>query len=171
MNEAMNPELDAIPLDPAPAENPLQAELEKAQRQIADYKSLVADFDNSRKRLLQDAERQRKYAHEGLARDILSALDNLDRAVEAAMKAGESEGLISGVKATSSLMLDILKRYGVVKMDVGPGSEFDPNLHQAVSQAADQSVKPGAISQVLQSGFTIHDRVLRPASVVVASES
>ena len=67
-------------------------------------------------------------------------------------------------------MLDILKRYGVEKMDVGPGAAFDPNLHQAVSQMPSEDVKPGAIVQVLQSGFTIHDRVLRPASVIVAAE-
>lgn len=159
-----------IPLDAVPLENPLQVELEKAQKQIADYKSLVADFDNSRKRLMTDAERQRKFAHEPFARDILAALDNLDRAVEAATKAGESGSLVNGVKATNSLMLDVLKRYGVAKMDIGPGSEFDPNLHQAVSQLPSKDVPPGTIAQVLASGFTIHDRVLRPASVIVAAE-
>lgn len=164
-------DFDPIPLDPPAEENPLAAELEKAQKQIADYKSLVADFDNSRKRLVQDAERQRKFAHEPLARDILSALDNLDRAVEAATRAGESSGLVNGVKATSSLLLDVLKRHGVVKMDVGPGSEFDPNLHDAVSQVPSPDVPPGSVAQVLQSGFTIHERVLRPASVVVAAEA
>jgi molecular chaperone GrpE len=164
----MNPETDQVSLDPP--ENPLQAELEKAKKQIADYQSLVADFDNARKRLVQDAERTRKYAHEGLARDILGALDNLDRAVEAAANAGESGGLVVGVKATGSLLQDALKRYGVVRMAVEPGAEFDPNLHQAVSQTASESVKPGAVAQVLQSGYMIHDRVLRPASVIVAAD-
>ncbi len=166
----MNAETDQIPLDPV-MENPLQVELEKAQKQIADYKTLVADFDNSRKRLMQDAERTRKYAHEPLAKDILSALDNLDRAVDAATKAGESSNLVSGVKATQSLMLDLLKRYGVQKMPIESGSEFDPNLHQAVSAVPSEDVAPGAVVQVLQSGFTIHDRVLRPASVIVSAEA
>jgi molecular chaperone GrpE len=162
-------DMDPIPLDPPT--DPMVAELEKAQRQIADYKSLVADFDNSRKRLVQDAERQRKYAHEPLARDLLTALDNLDRAVDAATKAKEGGHLIDGVKATISLFHDILKRHGVTKMDVGPGSEFDPNQHQAVSQVPSDQVLPGAVVQVLQNGFMIHDRVLRPAAVIVAAES
>jgi molecular chaperone GrpE len=166
--------VDAIPVDlpnaPKADAAALAAELDKAQRQIADYKALVADFDNSRKRLVQDAERQRKYAHEGLSRDLLAALDNLDRALDAAAKAGESGGLVDGVKATTSLFLDILKRHGVTMMPLMPGSDFDPNHHQAVMQQASETVKPGHVVQVLQQGFLLHDRVLRPASVIVAAE-
>jgi molecular chaperone GrpE len=148
----------------------LQADLDKAQRQIADYKALIADFDNSKKRLHQDAERQRKYAHEPLARDVLSAIDNLDRAMAEAKKAGDDGPLAKGVQATISLFLDILKRHGVKRMEISPGSEFDANLHQAVMQQPAEGIAPGAIVQVLQQGFTLHDRVLRPASVIVAAE-
>lgn len=173
MNERDMTDTEPIPVDvPATAAaDPLAAELEQARRQIADYKVLVADFDNSRKRLIQDAERQRKYAHEPLAHDILAAIDNLDRAVDAAARAGEQGSLVEGVKATNSLMLDILKRHGVQRMDAAPGGEFDPNRHQAVSQAPATDAAPaGTIAQVLQHGFMLHDRVLRPASVVVAVE-
>ncbi|MGL4422028.1 MAG: nucleotide exchange factor GrpE [Gemmataceae bacterium] len=164
-DEAIPP--DAIPLfDPAQ----LAADLDKAQKQIHDYKLLVADFENSRKRLAQDAERQRKYAHEGLARDLLAALDNLDRAVEVANKAGEEGPLMQGVSATAGMLLESLKRYGVVKMDIAPGTPFDPNKHQAVAQLPTNDFAPGEVLQVFQSGFMLHDRVLRPASVVVAAE-
>lgn len=156
----------------APAADPaaLQAELDKAQRQVNDYKLLIADFENARRRLAQDADRQRKYAQEPLARDILAALDNLDRAVEAAKKAGDTGPLVQGVSATASMFLEILKRHGVSRMDVAPGTAFDPNLHQAVSQQPTNDYPPGSVVQVLQHGFTLHDRVLRPASVVVAAE-
>jgi molecular chaperone GrpE len=158
--------------EPIPLADPaaLQAELDKAQKQIGDYKLLIADFENARKRLAADHDRQRKYAHEPLARDMLGAIDNLDRAVAAARQAGDDGPLLQGVSATASMILDVLKRYGVAKMDVGPGSAFDPNLHQAVAQEPTNDYEPGAVARVLQSGFTIHDRVLRPASVVVAAE-
>lgn len=168
----MTPPDDTPAADPVPVDTDgdLRAELDKARRQVADYKALVADFDNARKRLAQDAERQRKYAHEPLARDLLTALDNLDRAVGAARKAGDTGPLVQGVTATVSLFLDILKRYGVTKMDVGPGSPFDPNREQAVMEQPTNDYPPGSVVQVLQSGFLIHDRVLRPAGVIVASE-
>jgi molecular chaperone GrpE len=68
------------------------------------------------------------------------------------------------------MILDVLKRHGVARMDVGPGTGFDPNRHQAVAQEPTNDYDPGTVARVLQHGFTIHDRVLRPASVVVAAE-
>ncbi len=162
------PPYDDVPLFDAAA---LQADLDKAQRQIADYKSLIADFDNSKKRLYQDAERQRKYAHEGLAKDSLAVIDNLDRAMAEAKKVGEEGPLAKGVQATVSLFIDVLKRHGVNRIAVEAGTPFDPNLHQAVMQQPSAAVPPGAVVQVLQQGFTLHDRVLRPASVIVSAEA
>jgi molecular chaperone GrpE len=171
MNE-QDTDVNGIPLDDVPLVDvaAVQADLDKAQRQIADYKSLIADFDNSRKRLIQDAERQRKFAHEPLARDTLAAIDNLDRAVAEARKAGDEGPLAKGVQATISLFLDVLKRHGVTRIEIEPGAPFDPNQHQAVMQQPSADVPPGAVVQVLQNGFLIHDRVLRPASVIVAAE-
>lgn len=156
--------------EPIAVDADLRAELDKAQKQVADYKALVADFDNARKRLTQDADRQRKYAHEPLARDVIAALDNLDRAVTAARAAGDKGPLVQGVTATVSLFLDALKRHGVTRMAVEPGSPFDPNRHDAVMQQPTNDHPAGSVVQVLQHGFLIHDRVLRPAGVSVASE-
>ena len=72
--------------------------------------------------------------------------------------------------ATIGLFLDALKRHGVKRVDVGPGSAFDPNVHEAVMQQPTNDHDPGSVVQVLQQGFLLHDRVLRPASVIVASE-
>ncbi len=160
---------DTLPID---AEgDSVRKRLEAAERQIGDYKMLVADFENARKRTARDAEQSRKYASEGLARDLLAALDNLDRALDAAKQAGDGGPLAAGVSATASQMLDVLRRHGVTKIDIGPGSPFDPNHHQAVMQQPSTAVPPGSVLHVLQQGFMLHDRVLRPASVVVASDS
>ncbi|HET6572274.1 MAG TPA: nucleotide exchange factor GrpE [Fimbriiglobus sp.] len=164
----MSDETDTTPepLDPAA----LQARVDQLEKQAADYKALIADFENARKRLTQDADRQRRYAAEPLARDLLAGLDNLDRAVQAATQAGGSGALVQGVTATIALFLDVLKRHGVRRVDVAPGSAFDPHVHEAVMQLPTNDYDPGTVVQVVQPGFLLHDRVLRPASVVVASE-
>lgn len=147
----------------------LRARLEAAERQLADYKFVVSDYENARRRTARDAEVARKYAAEPLARDLLGALDNLDRALDAARKAGDTGPLATGVAATASQLLAVLQRHGVTRIECGPGAPFDPNLHEAVSQQPADDVAPGRVVHVLQGGFLLHDRVLRPASVVVAA--
>ena len=156
--------------DITPIDVGLQAKVDQLEKQVGDYKMLIADFENARKRLAADHDRQRKYAAEPLARDLLTGLDNLDRAVEASKKASDTTVLAQGVSATIALFLDILKRYGVTRIDVVPGSPFDPNWHQAVMEQPTNDYAPGQVAAVLQSGFLLHDRVLRPATVVVAAE-
>jgi molecular chaperone GrpE len=147
-----------------------QTKLEKLEAQINDYKLLLADMQNSTRRLNEDAARQRKYAAEPFARDILDILDNLERASEAAKKAGETGVLVDGVTATIAAALDVLKRHAVARIEISPGGQFDPNLHMAVMQQPTNDYPPGVVVNVLQQGFTFHDRVLRPATVIVASE-
>jgi molecular chaperone GrpE len=147
----------------------VRAKLEATEQELANYKLRLADFENARKRLLRDTEVERKYATEPLARDLLAALDNLDRALAAAKAAGDAGPLASGVSATAAQMLDVLRRHGVTRIECGPGTVFDPNRHEAVAQQPTADFEPGQVVQVLQQGFMIHDRVLRPASVVVAS--
>ncbi|MGL6096579.1 MAG: nucleotide exchange factor GrpE [Fimbriiglobus sp.] len=165
---------DPIPADLPPAppgDAALQARVDQLEKQASDYKLLIADFENSRKRLVADAERHRKYASEGLVRDLLTGLDNLDRAVQAAKQAGDAGPLAQGVSATVALLLDVLKRHGVTRIEVGPGTAFDPNRHEAVMQQPSADHPPGAVTAVLQQGFVLHDRVIRPASVAVATEA
>lgn len=167
---------EPIPADAAPPAadaselGALKARLAATEAELNNYKLKLADFDNTRKRLLRDAETERKYAAEALAKDLLPALDNLDRAVDAAKRAGDTGPLATGVSATVAQLLDALKRHGVVRIAVEPGTAFDPNLHQAIMQQPSADFPPGSVLQVLQHGFTMHDRVLRPASVLVASE-
>ncbi len=147
----------------------LQNKVAQLEKQSGDYKMLIAEFENSRKRLAQDTERQRKYQYEPLVKDLLTALDNLDFAARAAQQTGDVSSLSKGVTATIAQFLDILKRYGVNRMEIGAGSKFDPNLHQAVMEQPTNDHAPGEIVSIMQQGFTLHDRVIRPASVIVAS--
>jgi molecular chaperone GrpE len=146
----------------------VRSKLNATEQELNNYKLRLADFENARKRLLRDAEVERKYATESLARDLLAALDNLDRALGVAKTAGDAGPLVSGVSATANQFLDILKRHGVTRIECPPGTAFDPNLHQAVMEQPTSDFKPGQIVQVLQQGFMLHDRVLRAASVIVA---
>jgi len=154
----------------APSEvEALRAKVAAAELDLHNHKLRLADFENARKRLLRDVETERKYACEGLVKDLLVALDNLDRAISAAKAAGDEGPLVSGVSATARQLLDVLARHGIKRIEVGPGTVFDPNLHQAVMQQPTDDFEPGQVVQVLQQGFLLHDRVLRPASVVVAA--
>jgi len=167
---ADSPTPDAIPVDAAASElDALRARLDAAEQHVNNYKLLVADFDNMRKRLTRDAEAQKKYAAESLMRDLLTALDNLDRALAAAKKAGDAGPLVVGVSATATQFLDVLRRYGVTKIDCPPGTPFDPNVHEAVTQVPTNDYEPGSVAQVVQQGYLLHDRVLRPAAVIVSA--
>jgi molecular chaperone GrpE len=146
-----------------------RARLSVTEQELNNYKLRLADFENARKRLLRDSEVERKYATEPLARDLLPVIDNLDRALEAAKTAGDTGPLAMGVAATVTQFVGILHRHGITRIDCGPGTPFDPSLHQAVMQQPTADFEPGQVVQVLQQGFLIHERVLRPASVIVAS--
>lgn len=143
--------------------------LAETEQQLNNFKLYVADFENAKKRTARDAEVAKKYAAEPLGRDLLAAMDNLDRALAAARQAGDDGPLVSGVSATASMFLDVLKRHGITRIDCGPGTAFDPHLHEAVMQQPGVDIEPGHVLQVLQQGFLIHDRVLRPTTVIVAS--
>jgi molecular chaperone GrpE len=147
----------------------VRAKLDATEQQLNNYKLALADHENARKRLARDAEAQKKYATEALARDLLTPLDNLDRALSAARQAGEKGPLAAGVSATASQFLDALRRHGVTRIEVAPGTPFDPNRHEAVMQQPTNDYEPGEVVQVVQQGFLLHDRVLRPATVIVAS--
>jgi molecular chaperone GrpE len=150
----------------------LRARAEKAEQERGEFKDLLlrtrADFENYQKRLQRDLAQERRYAHAGLAADLLAALDNLERATAAARQAGETGPLVQGVAMVQGQLLDVLKRHGVTRIEA-QGQPFDPNLHQAVQMRPERGVPPGTVVEVPEPGYTIHERVLRPASVVVSS--
>lgn len=157
---------DAVPLiDPAA----LQAKVDQLEKQTSDYKLLVAELQTSIRRVRDDAEKQRKYAAEPFVKDLLAALDNLDWAAKAVEKGGDTTALAKGVANTVNLFLTVLDRHGVRKVDVAAGTAFDPAVHEAMMEQPTDAVPPGSVAQVVQPGFLFHDRLLRPAKVVVAA--
>jgi len=161
------------PASPEPVDaevGSLKERLAKAEQQKDELLRVLADYENSRKRSARDLEIERKFAHSKLANDLLPALDNLDRALAAANQAGEKGPLVQGVLATQAQILDVLKRHGITPIESN-GKAFDPNLHQAVTMMPSAERPPNTVLQVLQQGFMIHDRVLRPASVIVSAPS
>ena len=100
---------------------------------------------------------------------IEAAFKSFARALDAAKKVGDTGPLATGISATASQFLEVLRRHGVTRLAIEPGDEFDPNRHEAVMQQPSPDVEPGRVLLVLSQGFLLHDRVLRPASVIVAS--
>jgi molecular chaperone GrpE len=142
-----------------------------AERDRDQFRALVqqtrADFENYQKRVQRDMAQERRYAQQPLAFDLLASLDNLERATAAAKQAGETGPLVQGVAMVQAQLLDVLRRHGIDRIEA-LGKPFDPNLHQAVMQQPAADVPPNTVVQVLEQGYTIHDRVLRPARVAVS---
>lgn len=129
-----------------------------------------AEFENFQKRNRNDREQERKYAYYPLVRDLLPVFDNLERALTASQQAGESGALAQGVAMVQSQFLDLLKRNGIIRIEA-QDKPFDPNEHEAVIQKPSPDHEPNTVLQVLESGFKLHDRVLRPAKVIVSAKA
>lgn len=175
---AANPDAGDIASQEAQASAAVLGDLESMRNLVStvkqerdQFRSLLqrtqADFENYQKRIQRDLKQDLRYAAGPLVRDLLPALDNLDRATAAAKQAGETGPLVQGVAMVQSQFLEALKRHGITRIEA-LGQPFDPNLHQAVMQQASKEQPPNTVVQVLEQGFMIHDRVLRPASVVVS---
>lgn len=126
-----------------------------------------ADFENYQKRNQREREQERRYWHAPLGLDLLPVIDNLERALDAAKQANETGPLVQGVNMVLRQFLDLLKRHGITVIEA-QGQPFDPNQHEAVMQRPSDEVPPQTVLQVLERGFMIQDRVLRPAKVVVS---
>jgi molecular chaperone GrpE len=133
----------------------------------------LADMENLRRRTEREIADARTYAVSNFARDMLNVADNFQRAIDSvpaeAREAGDPalKALVEGVELTEREMLKILERYGVKRLDP-EGQKFDPNLHQAMFEVPNPDVPSGTVVQVVQTGYVIGERVLRPALVGVA---
>jgi len=146
----------------------LRARAEERNKFLALLQRTQADFENYQKRNQREREQERRYWHGALALDVLPVIDNLERAMTAAKQAGESGPLVQGVGLVQTQLVDMLKRHGITPIDA-LNKPFDPNLHQAVMQQKAPNQPANTVVQVLENGFTIHDRVLRPARVAVST--
>ena len=174
------PETPAPATAAAPAEEPQAAAnpLEDAGQQLAAaqaeaaknwdlYLRERAELENFRKRTQRDKEEFRIFTRKELLFEVLPVLDNLERALEHAGQAGEGEGLVAGVTMTVAQFRKVIEDFGARPM-VTVGVPFDPALHQAMAHQETAEQPPGTVISEYQKGYLLHDRLLRPALVVVA---
>jgi len=127
-----------------------------------------ADLRNTRRRAALEREEARRAAEDGVLLEMISMLDDLDRALESARESGAPESWTAGVRLTADRVRERLGRYGVTVLDP-KGAPFDPRFHEALLEIdAEEGVNPGAVVQVVHLGYARGDRALRPARVVVA---
>lgn len=147
-------------------------ELRKENQQLkTEFLRAYADAENTKKRCAQEIEKNTKYAISSFAKDLLSVADNLHRAIGAVPEDGhekcpEAAGLLKGVELTESELMKVLNKFGIKKVE-SIDKVFDPNFHQVIQEVEDKSKPAGTIIAELQTGYTINDRILREAMVVV----
>ena len=179
-NEAVNPESeeqvadamaeaasDAVVGSTADANSDVGA----LQEEVAELKDRLlrshAELENYRRRVQKEATESAKYSALPFIRDLLPGIDNLHRALDAAEQSGDTNNLIEGIKMVASQFTDVLKSQKVQTI-VPEGESFDPNLHEALAQVPSADHEPMTVMQVIESGYQIHDRIIRPAKVMVS---
>jgi molecular chaperone GrpE len=159
-------------------EDIIQANFARLEAERDDFKDkllrTLADMENLRRRTEREIGDAKAYAVTSFARDMLGSADNLRRALESLPEAARSDGnaalaaLVEGVELTERELLKTLERHGVRTIDP-QGEKFDPNMHQAMFEAPDPAIAKGLVSKVVQTGYKIGERVLRPALVGVSA--
>ena len=153
------------------SEEELKKELEQA---IEDKKRALADAENTRRRGIKDLEQSRKYGHISFAREMLSVVDSLESAVNSSPQnkdqlTDEIKNFIVGVEMTLEQLKQVFNNHNISKIDP-QGDKFDYNVHQAMFEKETDEVEPGVIIEVMQPGWSLHDRLLRPAMVGVSKK-
>jgi molecular chaperone GrpE len=143
----------------------LQAEVEEKQDQ---YLRTRADFENYKKRVLRDASRSYQDAMSSVMKIFLSAADDLERALKNRPEGEEIQNWLSGIELIHQKLINQMKNQGVERLDIQPGDEFDPNIHEAITQEDHPDFEDGQIIEVVQPGYRIAERIIRPAMVRVA---
>lgn len=188
LNDAVNPEADAVEATVENANDQaaesveqadvdvvaLQAELEAAKAELAEVKDaslrVQAEMQNVRRRAEQDVEKAHKFGAEKMAKELLDVADNLDRALQASEADKELDTvkpLYEGVAMTRDGLTQMMAKFKIASVDP-MGETFNPELHQAMSMIEQPDVAPNTVIAVMQKGYTLSERLLRPAMVVVA---
>jgi molecular chaperone GrpE len=168
---AMDQQATAGPEGSPPGElEQLRAELDEARGQAAQQRDLVlraaAELDNIRKRAARDVEQAHRYALEKLVQELLPVVDGLESAVATGARA-DAASLAAGQEATLKLLKKALERFAVVTLDP-QGEPFDPERHEAMAMQDSPTAEPHSVLHVVQRGYELNGRLLRPARVIVA---
>ena len=151
--------------DPEEGSDPLAALEQERDAYLDSLQRLKAEFDNYRKRTARDQAAMSERATEALVRELLPIVDDLERALVAAEDHEEAK-LEEGVRLVHRSLIDALRKQGLAEIETD--GAFDPHVHEALLAQPAEDVEPGSVAQVLQKGYRLGDRVLRPARVVVA---
>lgn len=162
--QSQSPDGEAAEATEPATEAPSQRDQELSKLKEALLRT-QADMHNLEKRTQRDLEKARKFMFEGLMRDLVPVIDSLDQALEASEQA-EDEGLV----LVRKLLLDSLGRYGLAAIEA-EGQKFDPEWHEAMSMQPSAEHDPNTVLMVLQTGYRLHDRLIRPARVIISSEA
>jgi molecular chaperone GrpE len=160
---------------PSPPDLSIEEQLNDAKARAEEHYErmlrISAEFDNYKKRTSREIGEIRKYAYEALCRDLLTVVDNLERAMEAG-EGGNSaeESMLEGIRMTHKELLKVLETYHVQPVEA-LGKPFDPSVHQAMLQEPSKDTPPNTVIREFNRGYMIRDRLLRPAMVVVAKGS
>jgi len=154
-----------VEADDTPTLESLQA---KADENWDRYVRAMAEADNIRKRATRDIAHAHKFALENFSKDLLAVKDSLEMGLAAADNA-DAESLLAGSEATLKLLAGLLQRFGISEIDP-VGEPFDPEQHEAMTMQPSDDVEPGSVLTVIQKGYALNGRLLRPARVIVASE-
>ncbi len=151
----------------------IKVEYEKGQDEVKEandkFVRLQAEFENFRKRTLKERQDTFQYGHQNLVKDLLSTVDNLDRAIEHGEQSqdGDFQNLLQGVELVRHDLLGALAKHGVTVIEA-EDKAFDPEVHEAMAQVPHPDLPPNSIVQVLQKGYMLRDRMIRAARVVVS---
>ena len=151
--------------DQAADESERLIELQQAQARAL---RAQAELENFRKRVRREMDEERKYSQLPLLRDLLAVIDNFDLAMDALEPSENSQGLLQGVKMVGEQLVSVLQQHHCSRIDA-ESMAFDPNLHEAIAQEANDTIPKGNVIRVAKSGYRLHDRVIRPALVVVST--
>ena len=172
--DAFDKPADAQP-EAAPEAAPAEADatIARLEAELAETRDrllrALAETENQRQRHQRDRQEAQRYAAFEFARELLNVADNLRRAIDAVPEADSTaRGVIEGVAATERELLAIFERHGVKRVEPTLGERFDHNLHEAMFEVPGAPQPPGTVAQVLQPGYVMHDRLLRPALVGVS---
>ena len=152
----------------------LRSELETQQAQFTDQLLRVkAEMENVRRRSEKQISDSRKYANEGIAKELINVRDSLQIASETEIETDDSDAVKSmqeGLELTLKQLDSLLDKFSIVEISPSAGDKLDPNLHQAMTMIPSEDVEPGCIVNTIQRGYQLHERLLRPAMVVVAQK-
>ncbi|WP_106418839.1 nucleotide exchange factor GrpE [Salinicola tamaricis] len=174
--DAVADELEHEPVETGGDANPeaevLAARVEELEQALTDAKDqsmrAAAEAQNARRRAEQDAEKARKFALEKFVKELLPVVDSLEKGLESMQEVDETHR--EGVSMTLKMQLDVLAKFGVEQIDP-QGEPFDPQFHEAMSMVPNPELDPNTVMDVMQKGYTLNGRLVRPAMVIVSKSA